>query len=93
MREFRVYTNLGKIETLEVGVSGEQIAGKVDDPCVVKVEGFKSRDALQEPAEFRQVYPVARQRESTEGPDVLSHEIGRDFGKSETRCMDLRDLP
>ena len=51
---------------------------------MVEIEGFESGDALQEPAEFRKFYPIARQCESTEGSDVLSHEIGRDFGKTES---------
>ena len=51
---------------------------------MIEVEGLESGDSPQETAEFRQIYPVARQREGTEGPDVLRHEIGSDFGKTVT---------
>ena len=69
---------------LEAGVSDEQIGGKVDDPGVVESEGLESGDSVEELAEFRQVDPVARQRQSAEGPDVLSHKICCDLGKTET---------
>ena len=51
---------------------------------MIEVEGLESGDSPQETAEFRQIYPVARQREGTEGSDVLGHEIGSDFGKTVT---------
>ena len=59
---------------------------------MIEVEGLESGDSPQETAEFRQIYPVARQREGTEGPYVLGHEIGSDFGKTVTGYMDLRNL-
>ena len=69
---------------LEAGVSDEQIGGEVDDPGVVESEGLESGDSVEELAEFRQVDPVARQRQSAEGPDVLGHKICCDLGKTET---------
>ena len=58
---------------LEAGVSDEQIGGKVHNPGVVESEGLESGDAVKELAEFRQIDPVTRQRQTAEGSDVLSH--------------------
>ena len=51
---------------------------------MIEVEGLESGDAPQEAAEFREIYPVAGQREGAEGPDVLGHEIGSDLSKTVT---------
>ena len=69
---------------LEAGVSDEQIGGKVHNPGVVESEGLESGDAVKELAEFRQIDPVARQRQSAEGLDVLSQKICCDLGKAAT---------